>query len=395
MSYNNRAITTTATALSIHLCPEFGWTNNTSAQSSTSNVVFGPGSVLKGFVRINATPSSTSNQSSKPDRLSIIFHASESLLTTSKLDSKHQHEQFFGSQRVLWINKDGSIPLEEGTEYPFIIQLPMVQFPPSVEIDNFYRCRFRLSTYLEGPCSSHNNRFMIAESTFPINYMPHIESRINKELHQKEQRYILEKTIDDKKQQQQKFKVQLNTLEYIAGDTITPLVYQPPSYRICMELIQEFNVHSQQQQNNSKAPKTFKHCIVNTENSLLMELPNNLIPSFSFGRMVSVNYKLRISFHNKEMCGISSLILSPLKSSSTITLPDIPIQIGTLAYGIKPSDELQVYTVFKSMFNKQQEPTTSLQPLPVPKYITSIEYTDALPLYENYELPSYQQVVSA
>ena len=345
--------------------------------------------------------------SSKPDRLRIIFHASESLLTTPTLDaySEHQHEQFFGSQRVLWVNKDDSIPLEDGEEYTFIIQLPMVQFPPSIEIDDFYRCRFRLSTYLEGSCSSYNNeqqeRPMIAESTLPINYMPHIESRVSKELRDQEQRYTLEKTLNDKKQQQQqkRFKVQLNALEYIAGDTIAPLVYQPPSHRICMELFQEFNIRPQQQQNNSKASKKHIRSITSTEGSPLLELPNDLIPSFSFGRMVSVNYKLRISFHNKEMSGISNLILSPLKSSSsTIILPDIPIQIGTLAYGIKPSDELQAYTVFRSMFDKkqkQQQPTTPMEALPVPKYISSIESTDTLPLYEDYELPSYQQVISA
>ncbi|KAI9262373.1 hypothetical protein BDA99DRAFT_537719 [Phascolomyces articulosus] len=407
--------------LSIHLCPEFGWTNTTSSNPmDTSKTVFGPGSVLKGFVRIH-NPASLPllNQDPKPDRLRIIFHASETFIGIPSSDlypseQRYQHEQFFGSQRILWTNKDNSIPLEDGIEFQFTIQLPMVQFPASMEIDNFYKCKFRLSAYLEGACRATNNdndRSLVAEALFPIHYRPHIKTRAIKQHHhqdgavttcQHQHRYILE-TMD--KQRQKKFRVQLNALEYIAGDTIEPLIHQPPSHEIHMQLFREFIIHPSSREgsrSSNKKKKTFQQLIVNgNEGHPLLELPDDLIPSYSFGRMVSVTYKLRISFHPKDTGtgGISGLLLNSLKSSNVVSLPDIPIQIGTLAYGLRPSDELQVYTEFKTMFqrqkqrdNEENEEEEELPPLPVPKYVSSVEYKDALPVYEDYELPPYQEV---
>ncbi|KAI9498473.1 hypothetical protein BDB00DRAFT_867621 [Zychaea mexicana] len=385
--------THTTTKLSVYLHPEFGWT-----AANTTAPVFGPGSVLRGSVRVHLP----SNQQQQPDQLRIVFHASETLTGVPNadaysVDGRYRHEQFFGSQRILWTSKDK--PLENGTELSFTIQLPMVQFPPSIEIANFYACRFRLSTFLEGPtiCSSNSDNYaadsssrhrpLIAKAQCPVVYVPQIETRASKEASNQQQQTRRPFTLEAVDKQQRNFKLQLDALDYIAGDTIQPLIYQPPAYRISMKLLQVFTIHAGKQ-------KTFTRPIAESTNTQLLEIPDESIPSFTYGRLVSVSYKLRVSFHSREI-GLSSRLLLPLKSSSSsavVSFPDIPIRIGTLGYGIRSSDELQIYTAFQTIFrHKQQNTNNNMPPLPIPRYVSSVGYKDTLPLYENYQLPSYQE----
>ncbi|KAI8147071.1 hypothetical protein BJV82DRAFT_665168 [Fennellomyces sp. T-0311] len=335
-------------------------------QLDSDTPAYGPGSVLQGVVRVeNAAHSQV-------DRLLILFHGSETLIAIPNgdpysVDGKYHREQFFGSQRVLWNQKFGS-ELRDDTEFPFIIQLPMVQFPPSMDIANFYSCRFQLASYLQGP-----NEQMLAQDSCPVTFMPQIETRLSKE-------YVRPVLLEAQDKQQRKFKVQLDALGYIPGDVIQPLIYQPPSYRISMKLFQVFTIRTKRGMS-----KQYRRPVAEVVGTQLLDIPEDLIPSFGYGRVVSVSYELRVSF--LKPAGDS---LFSLKSSyAAVAMPDIPIRIGTLGYGIRPSDELQVYTAFKSIFAKDDPSAAPC--LPAPKYVSTVEYKDALPLYEDYQLPAYQE----
>ncbi|OBZ86325.1 hypothetical protein A0J61_05626 [Choanephora cucurbitarum] len=132
--------------MEIQLLPEFGWL--------VDNVpVYGPGSVFQGFIRSQFSK----NQLSKSDRLRIVFHATETIYQSGFRDPVYKN-QLFGSQKILWKRQEESeqSPFKQDSEtsIPFMIQLPMVQFPPQAIVTSdgkemSYYCEYILSAYLE------------------------------------------------------------------------------------------------------------------------------------------------------------------------------------------------------------------------------------------------------
>ncbi|KAF7729350.1 hypothetical protein EC973_004606 [Apophysomyces ossiformis] len=334
----------TAVELSVVLLPEFGWTIQ-------GQPVYGPGSVFQGFVQLDL------KQPIMADRIRLVFHASESTF------ERGYHEQFFGTQRVLWDSKANGTLLEEpSNRFYFTIQMPLVQFPPSMQTEQ-YRCAFRLTAHLDLPGNQS------IQEQKPVLYMPFIETCLLKtplELR------------DTKHDTTAMFKV--NALDYVPGDRISgTLVLDKETAKVTMKLLQVSTLLN----GNQRSIKLISSNVykLNTKRTeIVLELPQNITPSFSYGRIMTIAYKLRIQVEQKGA-------FRPKYSSF-----ELPITVGTLGYGIRASDELQLYTSFRSVFDAKG--TASGPVLPVPRFMRCIEYEESLPVYEPERLPSYETSIS-
>lgn len=118
--------------------------------------------------------------------------------------------------------------------------------------------------------------------------------------------------------------------------------------------------------------------------SVSLETASDILPSFSYSPVFSIKYQLQITMKRKGKLW-----------SSNLDLMEMPINIGTLGYGIRSSEEIKIYSSFKSIFDSQQEQhqgesSSLLDPvLPVPKFLEVIEYEESLPVYSNDRLPPY------
>jgi hypothetical protein len=298
-------------ALSIHIVPELGWT------MLENEPVFGPGSVIQGHVRL-ADPSLLAHA----DRLRLIFHGSERTL----YNPIHKN-QFFGSQLTLWDNKQ---PPSIATAFDFTLQLPLVQFPPSINHD-LYNCYYKLTVFLDcGGTTTFASKGVILrpflETTrlqTPLMYGP----------------------------------LSIPALDYLPGDTLRINLSSPTRMRMTLEQTVAVN----------RAARKQKVKIVSTTSTDLL-LPLDLTPSFSFSPVVSVSYHLTVKIH---------------ASTGTRSVITWPIHIGTLSYGLRV--DLPIYSVFSSAFDSENDGSA----LPLPVFLKADIDGDTLPQYEADHLPAY------
>ncbi|KAG0166126.1 hypothetical protein DFQ28_004911 [Apophysomyces sp. BC1034] len=334
----------TTAELSVVLLPEFGWTIQ-------DQPVYGPGSVFQGYVQLTLEEPVAARQ------IRVVFHADESTI------QRGYREQFFGTQRILWENKtNNNILGEPSYRFYFTIQMPLVQFPPSMLSDQ-YRCAFKLTAHLD------LLEYPSIQVHKPVLYMPFIETRLLKTP-------LVFK--DTKHNTSASFKV--CALDYVPGDVLTgTLKIDGEATKVSMELRQILTLNRGEQQ-YTKIMTSSIHKISNTHTKITLDLPQDLAPSFSYGRVMSVAYKLSVKVERK----------GALRSKQWTF--DLPITIGTLGYGIRASDELQLYTSFRGVFDTNS--SNSSDPLlPVPRFMRAIEYEESLPVYESDRLPSYDTAI--
>lgn len=325
------------------------------------------------------------------DRLRVLFHASEAIALTKPKDngSKYKRQQFFGTQRILWRCKTGAYQDSHGRvqDFPFTIQMPLVQFPPSMLIKNVYCCKFRLEAFLE----TRDDK-LLAAADCPLSYTPLIETRTTKLT----QPYVIAKTWPGPSSSGNSnnnnigpiIRVELESLTFVAGDCITPRIVSPTecSYQIALlrSTISTRDTNKRHMITTIVAEATDEELVI----------PSDLIPSVSYGRLMTIQYSLCIKVYPREpniaQQKNTGLLSRLLKSSpAAVTFDDIPIQIGTLGYGIRGPSDLAPYTEFKDVFDRSSD--SSLPPLPVPEFVSTTEYNDCLPVYESYHLPSYEE----
>ncbi|KAF7729352.1 hypothetical protein EC973_004608 [Apophysomyces ossiformis] len=333
----------TSSRLSIILLPEFGWTIQ-------DQPVYGPGSVFQGFVQLDL------KQPIMADRIRLVFHASESTF------ERGYHEQFFGTQRVLWDSKANGTLLEEpSNRFYFTIQMPLVQFPPSMQTEQ-YRCAFRLTAHLDLPGNQS------IQEQKPVLYMPFIETCLLKT--------PLE-FRDTKHDTTAIFKV--NALDYVPGDRISgSLEFDSEATGVSVKLFQ-ISTLLQENKQCSKVVTSNAHKLKQSRMQVSLELPQDLTPSFSYGRVISISYKLCVNIEHKGAFRLKQWAF------------ELPITIGTLGYGIRASDDLQLYTSFRSVFDTSNSP--SGPSLPVPRFMRAIEYEESLPVYVPERLPPYNDII--
>ncbi|CAO3594812.1 unnamed protein product [Absidia cylindrospora] len=361
--------------LYIQLQPEFGWTIK-------EENVYGPGSVIQGQVHLEILDPALIDNA---DRLRIIFHGSER--TRNKATKQGiRRRQFFGAQRVLWEKKNSPLLPHTKNIYSFTLQLPMIQFPPTINND-LYRCYFMTTAFLDqSPFTSDDSNLAMVD--LELTYMPFIETCFFKT--------PLTKTISNKSSDSHRpytASLSTNALDYVPGDTISmgiTLSSQSPFMVVQMDLYQALLCSEQSSQHmisSSQQSIPTTSSSATTQMNLVLPIPIDTTPSFSFSDMVSVSYKLMIRLKEKKS-GITSLL--PASPPTIYNSFELPIRIGTLGYGIRASSSMEIYSIFKTAFDA---PSDQRPPLPLPTFIKNIEYEESLPLYQSHRLPTYNDTL--
>ncbi|CAO3667599.1 unnamed protein product [Rhizopus stolonifer] len=376
-----------ASSIDIELLPGFGWDIGNSR-------VFGPGQIFQGYVVLKCN-----EHSAKATTFRLVFQATEAMLSHDLgpgIQRAHT-SNLFGVATNLWIKEEDNelIPM---TTYRFLftIQMPMVQFPPSID-HQYYRCSYKLTAYLD-PSLAYKEVPVMCQRL--IRFIPLIETRLLKTP------LVLKNVKKRLMEKQPKIaaSVKLNAIEYVAGDTIQATVCVTDSPKTLNDLsismnvyqISKFNLDQKPILNQLVATTTF---ILKNNNShpihdagyrtqthqVRLELDENLPPSMEYSEIMSLSYKLVISIHktivtkknNKRLLSLKNLLVP---WTNDLCLFEQLILIGTMGGGIRTGDDLNVY----SKYNKTNKP------MPHPKFLKTIEYEDALPLYDPSRLPSYQ-----
>ncbi|KAI8339237.1 hypothetical protein BC941DRAFT_451512 [Chlamydoabsidia padenii] len=351
-------------SLSIHLLPEFGW-------SVRDQPVFGPGSVFQGQVELKLD---------KPlvmDRLRLVFQGQECLLPLDVIPGiiRAKSSPLFGVQQTLWDSKDGLQSLDVGTyKYPFTIQMPMVQYPPSTTHE-IYKCTFTLIAVAESKYQTQYKTLILQK--LEMLYMPFVETRLMK------QRLVTAKQHSDLS-----VTTKLHSLDYVPGDTILgsltvnttpsssssakkPLEVSLKLYKTTTILAFD-DVPCTTQLVASTCIKLLPTGSTTTyTSSLELDIPDDLVPTFTYSRLASVTYRLGLSVKRK----------GPLSMWAQEVTMDWPLTVGTLGAGVRASSDLLVYSALDNVADIQQYR---------PRFMKAVEYEDALPLYEPDRLPDYQ-----
>ncbi|KAL9549986.1 hypothetical protein MBANPS3_004954 [Mucor bainieri] len=366
-------------SISIELLPEFGFTVQ-------DEPVYGPGSVFQGIVHLKMKESPVA-----ADRIVLTFRGAEHATAIHdgiKFLVPLIKNPFFGMQQTLWQRtRDDCLLTESHYQFPFTIQMPMIQFPPSMD-HALYQCKFDLSAKLIR--TTFTLPTVLTQRT--ISYMPFIETSLLKQ-----------PNIEEGYHNGLYASAQLHSLAYVPGDSIPITVVtsrrhaskkrkaeedQPAEVNsILLELCEKVElvqsravsitrvVASTLYKANSKG---HKYSMIKTRNGggaeyqVALPLPVDLTPSINYSKVVRVSYTLRIKIKSSQ-CSL----MGPFFNS--IVDMELPLKIGTLGYGIRASQDLQVYYV----------DTESS-----PRFLRSLEYEESLPLYESSRLPSYQQDTS-
>lgn len=366
-----------------------------------------------GSVKINITETQLKNA----DKLRIVFHAMEKTCNSGYLSPVYKN-QLFGTQRILWKLKDlQKFPIltpNTDISIPFIIQLPMVQFPPSCNTISArdglsYDSDYKLSVYLDSKIEGENPIIIRAHKN--IMYMPLIETSMMKNP------ICVTTTLEKLSTETVSIEgntnisspsadVRLTSLDYVPGDeipisisiknlpkksieSISIELYQIRTWKKATNCKKRITNNGERRLSNIIAQKNVSimsitssgkasspnEVILSVNTSL--EIPSDSTPTFTYSPVFSIKYQLKINIKRKSKIW-----------SFNSNLTNIPISLGTLGYGIRSSEEIKFYSTFKSVFNQQlEEPSENI--LPVPKFLDFLEYEESLPLYKDYRLPDY------
>ncbi|KAL1929203.1 hypothetical protein VTP01DRAFT_2262 [Rhizomucor pusillus] len=331
--------------ISIELLPEFGW-------SCKGQHVFGPGSVFQGFVRVSVNKVGIINASC----IRLLFQASDGIPARELgpgLLRNAKKTVLFGIQKILW---NQGILDKSSYSFPFIIQLPMMQYPPSIETPD-YQCTFRLTARLE----DHDaNTYMFVQRK--IIYVPFLETTLAKAPPFLQQ------------QQDRQLSLKIAKLDYVPGDTIQLTLDAPPSDHIVIAKVVRIITFLADNSRDETIACQERQGSSHTDTTIMInfDLPSapDLVPSFSYGIHVSISYQLQVTVeHQKKR-------ISTLLSSSAAKFR-VPIRIGTLGLGVRAPDSLVYYSTIANI----QEYT--------PKFVDTIENENYLPPYDSSRLPEY------
>lgn len=362
----------------------------------------------------------------------IVFHATESTYKSGYANPIYD-KQLFGTQRVLWKRKNLQAPLgvEPGSDIsiPFIVQLPLVQFPPSANVISesailSYHSNFTLSVYLDqyqGECIIKTHKTII--------YMPFIETNLYKKpfsittTYDKPSTSTIQYTLSSSNsvldQSYPSIDLSTSSLDYVLGDAI-PITLSfkcIPRKSVDAISVKLFQLQTWNKTSNSQNGKIGKSSLQQKELiaqtnitppaaemdisecrqqqeflcRALLEIPHDALPTFTYSPVFSITYVLSISVKRKGKFW-----------SNKFSLNDVPIKIGTLGYGVRSSEEIQLYSTFNSVFDQPSHAdqgstdlsTTARGILPVPRFLDVIEYEESPPVYVKDRPPSYDTIVN-
>ncbi|KAI8971573.1 hypothetical protein BDF20DRAFT_885152 [Mycotypha africana] len=391
-------------SLDISLLPEFGW-------SIKDQPVYGPGSVFQGIVKLKLL-----SRVPNIEKVKLSFRAYECIppFEISPGVLRKARSNLFAVQRTLWSAKcDGAAKkFEANSEYtfPFTIQMALLQLPPSAN-HPAYQCKYQLVASLE---TSKENDAQSAINTSvqcskDVLYMPYIETKLLKK-----------PILLEARRGHLSVHAEISSFDYVPNDTI-PITMSVSSFKmdrkspfkyvtiqaklvrvvqvIAFEGIKDHvetvkvNLHkmlliSCPAENHSNDIQNTP-CHNNDQHlycckaTISLHIPADVTPNVDYGRLAQIRYKLQLSVQQKgPMGGIWNY---------NTKLEDIPLNIGTLGYGIGVSPDLKFYSKYypapaSSYQSNRNVPNSHM---PTPMFMKAIEYEDALPLYEPHRLPTY------
>lgn len=392
--------TASIASVSIEILPEFGW-------SIGNERLFGPGTLFQGHVVVKCK-----EHSARATRLRMHFQGVEAMLTYDVGPGiiRTSSNQLFGVRHTLWKKLDDDDGLHAMTTYKFLftIQMPFVQFPPSMHHD-YYRCTYKLSAFLD-PSLGYGEVPVMSQRC--INYIPLTETRLLKTpLYLKDQK---SKRKQVPSPNMPLVTVKLHSVEYLSGDTIQaaicPKFTETNSscsiydYNVTMNLYQISTFSADSVPILSQLVDTKSHHVevqqdINSSKSsefrVGLKLKEDLPPSFEYSKIMTLTYKLKVKVYIKRRKASFSLTTAMQSKTnegskklkemmSTLPWPstamstfETDIVVGTLSRGVRAGDDLQDYTSFRA------------SQVPIPKFMKHIEYEDELPRYESTRLPSY------
>jgi hypothetical protein len=343
--------------------------------------------ISKGFVKLNLKSTNL-----PVERIRLVFHAVETIPPFDIAPGvlRTARNAIFTVQQSLWESKNRTLKLDPNDDYsfPFTIQMPMVQLPPTID-HAFYRCNFKLIAQIDTTTS-------LAKNTEPIRAeqsvvcMPFVETSLLKSsLQLQAQKGHLS------------VRVNMNAQEFVPNELVPIRLHLECNNRkansnsfqyitVHLKLIQTLHIIAFDDigdQIKTVASVSQKLPLIPSSNTsgtscdadFTLKLPADITPSYNYGKLVRISYMLRINAEQKgPMGGIWSY---------SVATDDIPITIGTLGYGIRSSNEIQNYTSF-------EQGSTTKPSMPLPKFMKAIEYEDALPLYDSTKLPDYEHHIN-
>lgn len=314
------------------------------------------------------------------DRLRLVFQGQERILPIDIRPGvvRTKHAPLFGIQHILWDSKDGLRSLDPGNhKFPFIIQMPMAQYPPTTTDHDWYNCTFDITAIVESQSHPSQYESLITKKHSMV-YMPFVETRqLKKPLATSQQNSDLQVITT------------LYSLTYLPGESVlasilirSPTFKKPLSlslslYRTitCLAfddvpdsilLITSTETTCQGNEDSSKESSATAY-----SSSLLLDLPDMLLPTFTYGKLSTITYRLCLSVKRK---GALSLWAHETKM-------DWPLTIGTL--GLHTPSDISVYS---AVVGEQQTR---------PVFMKTVEHDDELPLYESARLPDYHAATIA
>lgn len=311
------------------------------------------------------------------ERVRLAFYASETIPPFDIVPGSLRVAQrtLFSVQRTLWDSKQqeqSNLDLKSKCVFPFTIQMPMIQFPPSCD-HTVYKCNFQLIAILD------TSPGKVIKTEVPVVCMPFVETSLLKSP------LLLTSQKGDLSAH-----VRLGAQEFVPGDMI-PLTLHVDKKKnggskksslqyvtVTLKLIQTLKIiEFDDMQDQLKTVASASHKLILIDGSycdadLNLKVPTDIIPSYDYGQLVNSSYKLEVCVEQKgPMGGIWS---------HYVELNDIDITIGTLGYGIRTSNDIKLYTDF----------TADPSKMPLPKFMKAIEYEDSLPVYDPAKLPDYE-----
>ncbi|KAI8139701.1 hypothetical protein BJV82DRAFT_672372 [Fennellomyces sp. T-0311] len=344
--------------ISIELLPEFGW-------STQGQPTYGPGSVFQGFVH------ASSREEIEVDHIRLQFHAVESMhpieVRPGVTRRKRPHILFV-IRHVLWTGQ--SLDSSQLT-LPFTIQMPLVQYPPSMDHE-YYQCAFKLTAFIE------QSSQIIQSTEKSINYRPFIET------------CVLKNPVQTTGGQ-----VQVHALEYVPGDAISARITMGSRENasgdassgsgkriVIATLYQTAILHPFEdipKRTKVIASQRWYEDDVSGQDLLKSDLkppslriPLDSIPSFSYSSFFAVSYQLKVSVKHKKFAGLWS-------SGQEY---EFPVTIGTLARGVRAPAQLRIYSTLSSDERQVEEP----------RFMGVIAGSETLPPYDSTHLPTYETI---
>ncbi|KAH8549011.1 hypothetical protein BGW37DRAFT_162255 [Umbelopsis sp. PMI_123] len=331
---------------SIELRPEFGWRIN-------GETVYSPGSIFEGTVKVNTSitiPKVT---------IKILFIGTERLRPDIAAISgvMLEHRPIFAVRSVLF-GKEQAQDIQIGDhQYPFAIQLPMVNYPPSF-VHQMCSCSFRLIAIMES-CNNHRKY-----SEQSIRYIPYIETSPLKNT------YTLNAHGGT---------ISIPSLSYLQADTI-PIRYQSknsPIVSVSVRLRRRLSYGDDGVEDHlveTLSQDETKLTTMDTYNGIMyFNLPESIIPTIDYSSWMSITYTLEVTIKRQKILGPAAHFT-------------VPLTIGTMGPGIRTPSDLKPYT------QSQHEENSGRRV--VPCFVQRIEYEDCLPEYASYKLPNYQTISS-